>query len=570
MVRVLAVFAHKLNRILPRFVSKRLRNSKRLFSWYAALIQKNRHFIDPNYVVPFEIPKWGYFPSSEDYNKNIVKQNQIIRLASEYIAIKQGFVVVILMPTFDFVSLQKTLSSLKLQAHFIDRLLVVTEEIELCKTWLAKDSCGFAIELVGAKSNRLTFKFDFPSFVCFSGEVLHEKAFSYLSHFSPTLKNLTYCDTDVLLQDIRQLPHFYPDWNPDYQLSANYIRTGVIVPQGVTIMLEELSKDTVSTWLKNLYLSDSEIKVDHIPLVLIHRPISLLRTLNEGCNTATLFNPSRYPRVSLIVPTYNGLQVLKTCIESILEKTTYQKYEIIIVNNNSDDEATLSYLETIKQHENIDVLEYPKPFNYSAINNFAVRHAKGEIIGLVNNDIEVITPEWLEYMVTHVQRPDIGCVGAKLLYPNDLVQHAGVVMGYGGGAGHAHKFFPREHPGYLARAVCTQNFSAVTAACLLVKKSDYEAVNGLNEVDLTVAFNDVDFCLRVLELGRRNLLCAEAELYHHESITRGHEDTPEKAERFTNEVNYLKTKWSDFISHDPAYNPNLTLRYENFSIKLDE
>jgi GT2 family glycosyltransferase len=170
-------------------------------------------------------------------------------------------------------------------------------------------------------------------------------------------------------------------------------------------------------------------------------------------------------------------------------------------------------------------------------------------------------------MVAHVQRADIGCVGAKLLYPDDKIQHAGVVLGYGGGAGHAHKYFPRFHPGYLNRLVATHNFSAVTAACLLVKKCDYDAVNGLNERDLTVAFNDVDFCLKVLKLGRRNLYCAEAELYHHESVSRGYEDTKEKQQRFQSELNYLQTQWRVYITLDPAYNPNLTLRRENFSIK---
>ena len=222
-----------------------------------------------------------------------------------------------------------------------------------------------------------------------------------------------------------------------------------------------------------------------------------------------------------------------------------------------------------KTRANVTVLKYPYPFNYSAINNFAVKHAKGDIIGLVNNDIEVISPDWLGDMVGHAQRDDIGCVGGKLLYADGRVQHAGVVMGYGGGAGHAHKYFPRYHPGYLNRLAATGNFSAVTAACLLVKKRDYLAVGGLNEENLTVAFNDVDFCLKVLELGRRNLYCAEAELYHHESASRGLEDTQEKLQRFQSELDYLCTQWASYISHDPAYNPNLTLRRENFSISED-
>jgi O-antigen biosynthesis protein len=170
-------------------------------------------------------------------------------------------------------------------------------------------------------------------------------------------------------------------------------------------------------------------------------------------------------------------------------------------------------------------------------------------------------------MVGHVLRDDIGCVGAKLLYPDGRIQHAGVVMGYGGGAGHAHKYFPRYHKGYMNRLVASHNFSAVTAACLLVKKSDYLAVGGLDEINLTIAFNDVDFCLKVLQLGRRNLYCAEAELFHHESVSRGLDLSEEKLKRFGNELSYIQIKWSKYIQKDPAYNPNLTLRRENFAIR---
>ena len=173
-------------------------------------------------------------------------------------------------------------------------------------------------------------------------------------------------------------------------------------------------------------------------------------------------------------------------------------------------------------------------------------------------------------MVGHALRDDVGCVGAKLLYSDGRIQHAGVVLGYGGGAGHAHKYFPRYHPGYMKRLIATQNYSAVTAACLLVKKSLFLDVGGLNDKDLTVAFNDVDFCLRIKETGVRNVYCAEAELYHHESVSRGLDHAPEKAARFNRELEYLKKQWGKYIEHDPAYSPNLTLTRENFSIKAKE
>jgi GT2 family glycosyltransferase len=279
---------------------------------------------------------------------------------------------------------------------------------------------------------------------------------------------------------------------------------------------------------------------------------------------------STNPLVSLIIPTKNGKALVKACIESILEKTTYPNYEILLIDNGSDEQESIEYFKYLDTLEKVTVLKYPAPFNYSAINNFGVKHANGSILGLVNNDIEVISPDWLTYMVGHAERESIGCVGAKLLYSDTRIQHAGVVLGYGGGAGHAHKNFPRFHSGYLNRINATSNYSAVTAACLLVKKSLFDEVGGLNERDLSVAFNDVDFCLKVKELGVQNVYCAEAELFHHESVSRGLDISPEKAARFNKELGYLRSTWASYIDHDPAYSPNLTLKRENFSIKTIE
>ena len=227
----------------------------------------------------------------------------------------------------------------------------------------------------------------------------------------------------------------------------------------------------------------------------------------------------------------------------------------------------MAYFDEIACHDKVTLLSYPHPFNYSAINNFAVKHAKGEIVGLVNNDIEVINADWLTEMTSQAIREDVGCVGAMLYYPNDTIQHAGVICGLGGVAGHSHKHFAKDHPGYFKRLQLVQNLSAVTAACLLVKKTVFDEVGGLNELDLTVAFNDVDFCLRVKEQGYRNLWTPYAELYHHESISRGAEDNPEKVARFNREMEYMKQKWEKELSHDPFYNENLTLDREDFSEK---
>jgi len=217
----------------------------------------------------------------------------------------------------------------------------------------------------------------------------------------------------------------------------------------------------------------------------------------------------------------------------------------------------------------VRVLRYDLPFNYSAINNFGVRQARGELVGLLNNDVEVISQEWLGEMVQHALRPDIGCVGAKLYYPDGTIQHAGVILGLWGVAGHSHKYFPRSAQGYCNRLLTVQNYSAVTGACLVVRRAIYQEVGGLDETNLAISFNDVDFCLKVRQAGYRNLWTPYAELYHHESVSRGGEDTPEKKQREGREIAYMKARWGELLQADPSYNPNLTHHMENFSINLD-
>jgi glycosyltransferase involved in cell wall biosynthesis/2-polyprenyl-3-methyl-5-hydroxy-6-metoxy-1,4-benzoquinol methylase len=276
--------------------------------------------------------------------------------------------------------------------------------------------------------------------------------------------------------------------------------------------------------------------------------------------------PDQLPLVSLIIPTRNAMALVRQCIESIKSKTTYQNYEIILVDNGSDDPESIEYFETLNLEPNIRVLRDDGPFNYSALNNRAVSEARGELIGLINNDIEVISPDWLGEMVSLALQPGAGAVGARLWYPDDRLQHGGIIMGPLTLAGHAHKFLPRGHHGYFGRASLIQGMSAVTAACLIVRKSTFEEVGGLNEIELKIAFNDVDFCLKVMAAGYQNIWTPNADLYHHESATRGLEDTPEKIQRFLTEVRYVQEKWRDVISHDPAYNPNLSFDFEDFSL----
>lgn len=421
------------------------------------------------------------------------------------------------------------------------------------------------------------------------------------------LLQLIYADEDKINENgLRFEPHFKPEWNQDLLYSQNYIGHPVLVK---TKQLQALGgfrtgvegsqdHDFLLRYTANL----NDTQIHRVPHVLYHwRAHEQSTASHENAkdytteagikalkdhfkkekiavtvDTGKLPNtyrvqwpiPPKQPLVTLMIPTHNGHEILSTCITSILEKTTYTNYEIIIINNQADCPQTLDFIaEADKNNHHIRVLDWNHSFNYSAINNFAAEHANGSILGLINNDIEVITPEWLTEMVSHALRPEIGCVGSKLYYPNDKIQHAGVILGIGGVAGHGHKYFDHEQSGYFSRLKLIQNYSAVTAACLLIRKEVFKQVKGLDEKNLSVAFNDVDFCMRVQKAGYRNLWTPYAELYHHESISRGKEDTPEKQNRAKEEIDYMLNKWDKTLYQDPAYNPNLSLTHENFSIK---
>lgn len=422
--------------------------------------------------------------------------------------------------------------------------------------------------------------------------------------------DLIYSDNDSIDETNKRFdPRFKPDWNLDLFFSHNYLTNmcACRVDQvrrlnGYRAGYEGAEDyDLALRYLKNTSVS----KIRHIPRVLYHarvlsQPIPPVFTLfQEDCNERkahqsgkraleTYFEgagitvedgpalglyrvkhplPTNPPLVSIIIPTRDNVEILRACIESIQKHTDYEYWEMLVVDNQSEELETHSYFEEIKSDSRIKVILYDKPFNYSAINNFASQYAHGKILALINNDVEVIAEEWLTEMVSHAVRPDIGAVGAKLLYSNGLVQHSGVIIGLGGVAGHAHKYLKDNDHGYCHRAVVTQNLSAVTGACLVVRKSIYQEVGGLNEADLVVALNDIDFCLKLRDFGYRNLFTPYAKLYHHESISRGHDDTPEKQAVFIYEFNYMKKKWGNKLRSDPAYNPNLTLEFENFSLR---
>ncbi|RYE70711.1 MAG: glycosyltransferase, partial [Oxalobacteraceae bacterium] len=277
--------------------------------------------------------------------------------------------------------------------------------------------------------------------------------------------------------------------------------------------------------------------------------------------------PEHAPLVTLIIPTRDYADLLRACIESIFEHTDYPHFEIVVVDNGSVQPATLTYFESLRSRENVRILEAPGPFNFSRLNNLAVEKAKGSVVALVNNDIIVTERGWLRETVSHAIRPEIGAVGAKLLYETGHIQHAGIACGIGLVAAHPHKFRGADDPGYMGRIAATQSLSAVTAACLVVDKVKYLQVGGMDEDNLKVAFNDVDLCLKLDAAGYRNIYTPHATLIHLESISRGLDTSSEKSDRYQAEANFMQAKWGEKVRRDRFYNVNLTLEREDFSLR---
>ena len=419
---------------------------------------------------------------------------------------------------------------------------------------------------------------------------------------------LIYTDEDKIdIRGKRSDPYFKPDWNPELLLSQNYLCHLTCCDKKLTqeVGCFREGYEGSQDWDLFLRITEklSDFQIFHIPEILYHwrktnlstaksvktkdyvlgsAKRALLDTIarrkidGEVILVSKRFNywrikrklPTQSPMVSILIPTKDKVELLSTCIKSLRNKTHYNNYEIIILDNNSTHKETHKFLKQFQKNKMCRVHKVSAPFNYSKINNEGARVAKGEILVLLNNDTEIIDSCWLEEIVSHAIRPKIGCVGAKLLYSDDTIQHAGVILGLGGVAGHAYRGFPNNHSGSRLRLHLSQNFEAVTAACLAVKKTIFEEVDGLNEENLAVAFNDVDFCIKVRQAGYRNLWTPYANLYHHESASRGSDEAPENKKRFQKEVKYMKETWSDVLQNDPTYNPNLTLDREDFSLSF--
>ena len=273
------------------------------------------------------------------------------------------------------------------------------------------------------------------------------------------------------------------------------------------------------------------------------------------------------PLISILIPNKDQKDSLKKCLDSVFEKSTYTNYEIIIIENNSVEDETFAYYKELEKKSNVKIVTWEGEFNYSAINNFGEKEANGDYLLFLNNDVEVINSSWMEEMLGNCQRKEVGIVGAKLYYPDDTIQHAGTIIGIGGIAGHAFLNMPRSRTGYLHKASIQMDLSAVTAACMMMKKDVFDKLGGFEE-KLTVAFNDVDLCLRTVEAGYLVVYNPRVELYHYESKSRGLEDNEEKVRRFQGEIEFMRTRWIRILKNgDPNYNKNLTLSKWNYSLR---
>jgi GT2 family glycosyltransferase len=412
---------------------------------------------------------------------------------------------------------------------------------------------------------------------------------------------MIYSDEDDLDARGRRCdPHFKSDWNPDLLLGHDAIGRFAVYHRGLVQRVGGLREGFAGAEEYDLALRTSEVltpdRIRHIPMLLYHRRKvsedsapseeaacnSRCRAVDEhlgrrGIAAEVVPVPSHYvrvryclpeplPGVSMIVPTRDRADLLRRCLDGLLVETDYGNLEVIIVDNNSEKIESHLYFAELDRDPRVRILRYSGPFNYSAINNFAVAQARHPLIGLINNDVAVIHADWLREMVSHAVRHEIGAVGAKLYYANDTIQHAGTIVGLRGAASHAFWHCSRDEPGYFGRLLLTQDLSAVTAACMLLRKEVYDEVGGFDEVNLAIAYNDVDLCLRIREKGYRILWTPFAELYHLESASRGSDMTPDNAARFQREMAYLSSRWQAVLAHDPYYNPNLTVHTEDFSL----
>jgi O-antigen biosynthesis protein len=416
---------------------------------------------------------------------------------------------------------------------------------------------------------------------------------------------IIYSDEDYIDEKGRRNgPYFKPDWDYDMFLGQNLINHLAVYRTALARQVGGFRKgfEGSQDWDLSLRILETspDCRVHHVPFVLYHwrqtsqtfsntsiaraidaarRAVSehLARTgqaaevLPAGQSSYLRIKrilPPQLPLVSVIIPTKDRCELLQKCIDGLVNRTNYKPLEIVIVDNGSSKPDALDFLSDLKTRPGFLIIQDNSSFNFSRLVNRGVAASSGEICVLLNNDVDVINADWLDELVSHASRPDVGAVGAKLYYSDDTLQHGGVILGIGGVAGHQHRYVARGSYGYFGRLKLTHGLSCVTAACLATRRSVYDAVGGFDEKHLEVTCNDVDFCIRVREAGFKIIWTPHAELYHHESLSRGHDTTPEKARRYAAERKYMRAKWGEVLDNDPFYNPNLSLNSESIEFAV--
>jgi GT2 family glycosyltransferase len=413
-----------------------------------------------------------------------------------------------------------------------------------------------------------------------------------LSRFAEALEanpaaTVLYGDQDRIdAKGKRTRPWFKPQWNEELFLAQDYLTSAVALEGSLAQFAAAQSGEDLSSLL--LAATSRASTIVHVPHVLVHvaqeapldgsrieKVARHLAPAGAACAPGPFGTvkvrwplPEEPPLVSIVIPTKDKLDVLRPCVDSLLARTAYPNFEILIVDNESVEAGTLRFLNRVKRDRRIRVLRYDRPFNYSAINNFAAAQAHGAYLCLLNNDTEVVAADWLTELMRQAVRPHVGAVGAKLLYDDGSIQHAGVTVGIGGAAGHAHRNLPSDQPGFFCLPHVAHFVSAVTGACLAVEKRKFDEVGGFDEEQLAIAFNDVDLCLKLQAAGWRNVYVPHAVLVHHESKSRASDLAPSQLERYQRELAVLQERWGTKTFQDPLHNPNLDRYSETYVMRL--
>ena len=602
-----------------RLINKKLFKPIKKIGHGIAFLWREHHFLIPpalwgKYLKVFCVKVKHLFVKDTYYPFNVKQYNKWIKkheTKSEYKELEYQPLISILIPVYNIERyyLSECLDSILNQTYqnfevcLADDCSTKKETIETLEEYKKKDK---RIKVVYRKENGHISKTTNSALEIATGEfiglmddddVLTDNCLYEMVLALNENKELDfiYSDEDKLdMKGRRCEPHFKPDYSPDSILGGNYFCHFEIIRASIIEKIGGFRTEFVGAQDFDLFLrvidETTPDKIKHIPKILYHWrkiPGSTADTVEskeyaieagrnaveetmkrrkidaevtvpiESTHYIVNYKYKKEPKISIIIPTRDLADILDRCLNSIYEKTKYDNYEVIVVDNDSKEEYTKEIFKKYSTHKNFKVIEYKKEFNYASINNYAVKKSTGDYILFLNNDTEVITPDWLEKMVGYAMQKHIACVGVKLLYPNDDIQHGGVVLGIDGIARHAFLNYERETVGFYGRMVIPYNYSAVTAACLMIERKKFDEVNGFTE-ELRVAYNDIDLNLKLRKKGYYNVFLPQVELYHYESKSRGLDTTTEKYKQYLKEKEYMLNHWKEELENDPFYNPNLS------------